>query len=61
MIGYLTIQFMVKLKKKKMNENAMPCWFCDYQCGVIMMSHCEKLELWIKLDRDNETKNQETI
>lgn len=34
----------------KMNEG-MPCWFCNNKkCGFIMMSHCEKLYLWIKLN-----------
>lgn len=32
-----------------MNEE-MPCNFCDKCCGFIMMSHCEKLYLWIKLN-----------
>ena len=42
-------------------SDGMPCWNCDETCGFIMMSNCEKLIIWIKLDRDNETKNEETI
>lgn len=32
-----------------MNDKSLPCWFCCEKCGFIMMSHCEKLNFYLKI------------
>ena len=39
----------------------IPCEFCILDCNFISMVYCEKLIIWIKLDRDNEEKDKTPI